>query len=534
MTEGELIEFRRVTAELAIRRCEALKLYQPLPLQEKFHSSMSLERVVRGSNRGGKTLAAAVEIARAVTNKDPHKKYPAKGTVYAVGYDGRHIAETIWKKLSAEGAFRIIRDKVTGDWRTFRPNDPEDAVRRVESIPSPPLIPERLIGQIAWEELRTKTPKVVNLLTGWSIYFFSGHARPPKGTAIDLAWFDEELEDGNWYSEIAARLVDNNGRFVWSATPQAGTDQLFTLSERALRESELPPEKRRCEEFFLTLDGNDHLTPLQKENLVDKLSEDERHIRVSGMFLQDKSKVYQEYSPIVHNIEWKAIPDTWTRYVSVDPGWHTCAALFAAVPPPGLPNGGSDEIWLYDELYIQNCDAATFGVAFSGKCEGQEFEAFIIDGHGGRLTDIGSGRTVVEQYTEQLDKYSLKSSQTGSQFAFGFDDIDSGIEACRSLLAVNQFGRARLRIMYDKVKNFVWEIRHYRYKRLRGSEGTVITRKTEERRRTHQMANFRYLAQYGMVHVPKRDTRSDHSVYSAFLRDMRKNRSGSMMLGPSS
>src|SRR5262245_38861411 len=50
---------RDLAAELARRRMEALNLYEPLPAQAQFHDSGVRVRLLRGSNRGGKTLPAA-------------------------------------------------------------------------------------------------------------------------------------------------------------------------------------------------------------------------------------------------------------------------------------------------------------------------------------------------------------------------------------------------------------------------------------------------------------------------------------------
>src|ERR1043166_1805002 len=43
-----------IIAEVARRRAESLHLYEPLPEQFEFHRSMAPERILVGSNRGGK------------------------------------------------------------------------------------------------------------------------------------------------------------------------------------------------------------------------------------------------------------------------------------------------------------------------------------------------------------------------------------------------------------------------------------------------------------------------------------------------
>ena len=121
----------RTLAEMARRAAESLKLYEPLPSQAGFHSSMAAERIMIGSNRGGKSLPGAIEVARAVTGTDPYGKYPLRdGRFYCIGRDGRHLGAVMWRKLGRAGAFQIIRDKDTGLWRAFRPWTDEDISRR--------------------------------------------------------------------------------------------------------------------------------------------------------------------------------------------------------------------------------------------------------------------------------------------------------------------------------------------------------------------------------------------------------------------
>ena len=59
----------RVASEIAKRRIEALNLYVPQPTQDDFHKCTAPECMLQGGNRGGKSLAAFIEDARAVLGK---------------------------------------------------------------------------------------------------------------------------------------------------------------------------------------------------------------------------------------------------------------------------------------------------------------------------------------------------------------------------------------------------------------------------------------------------------------------------------
>lgn len=490
LTSFQQVRLRRLALEKARRKVEALRLYEPLPDQGEFHKSLAPERLLRGSNRGGKTLPAAVEVARAVTGQDPHDKYPKRdGRCFAVGKDGRHCAQVMWRKLSRAGAFKIIRDQYTREWRAYRPWDPCDRARIQETKPAPPLIPPRLIKKVAWDKKVEDQPSLIILHNGWEIAFFSSLGKPPNGNDIDLGWFDEEIVDPDWYPEVSARLLDRRGRFIWSATPQAGTEQLYNLHEEAERLAEAGAANPRVTEHVILLENNPYIDDDQKKELSDKLSEEDRAVRVGGEFVFLSFKVYPEFTPSAFICDWFDIPKEWTRYVSVDPGRQVCAVAFLAVPPPDDPEHGK-HVYLYDELYIQNCDAEQFGQAMAKKCGEQDIFEFLIDHQGAQVHDTGSGRSVEEQYSAALARNKVASIVGGTNFTWGIADVEAGVEAFRAWLRDAGDGTRKLRVLRNTCPNFLHEVKYYRYKRVNG----VITDKPEARGRVHQMANCRYLA----------------------------------------
>jgi hypothetical protein len=177
LTTHALSQLKEVQAELHERKLEALRLYEPMPHQEEFHSCVASERIVLGGNRGGKTLAVAVEAARAATGNDPHGKYPKEGGNLAiVGRNWPHIGLVIYPILLKAGAFRIVKDKETGQWRSLRPG--ED---KAGSKPAPPLIPPRMIKETSWVLKNAGYLNKVELTNGWTIWCFSSEGEPPQG-----------------------------------------------------------------------------------------------------------------------------------------------------------------------------------------------------------------------------------------------------------------------------------------------------------------------------------------------------------------
>lgn len=515
LNEGEAFEIRRYAMALAQRQMEALRLYQPMPIQKAFHESMAKERIVRGGNRSGKTLSAAAEVSMIVTGQDPLARCTKEnGVCYCVGFDGRHIGQVMWKKLGKPNAFKIIRDKITNQWRPYYQTMPEDAARIRDAKPAPPFIPRRCIKEIAWELKKEGQPKIVYLTNGWEIHFFSGNAKPPMGTEVDLAWFDEEIPDGEWYSEIAARLVDRSGHFIWSATPQAGTDRLYDLHERAESQREKGIYPPTVEEFLLHIDQNVHMTDQQKSEFKEKLSEDDLDVRVEGEFSRIH-KVFPEYNPRVHEIPFREIPPHWTRYVAVDPGRQRGAALFMAVSPPDE----GDIVILYDEIYIKECDAYQFAEAMRIKCADQQFRVFLIDDNEGSKHETGSGLTINYQYTNQMKRVGVRSELSGHGFLAGDDNVRAGIESIRSLLRKKSYGTVpRLRVMVDKVPNFVWEMKRYQYKKEAGR----VTEKPRDKN-AHLIDCLRYLAQHQPRWYPARKREAiEGPAYKAFQRKRAK------------
>lgn len=517
-----------VIAELARRKVEALRLYEPLELQERFHASRAPERLLRGSNRAGKTLAAAVEVARAATGQDPHKKYPEKdGRIIAVGKSGKAIGEVMWRKLSRAGAFRIIRDEKTGLFRAFRPWDKRDQERKHLSKPAPPLIPPRMIRSISWESKAEGIPSLVKLRNGWEIAFYSSLGLPPQGVDVDLVWFDEEIVVEEWYSEMSARLVDRSGRFFWSATPQSGTEQLYVLHERAEEQRLGHFPNPSVEEFVTLLDDNPHFDEYQKAVFEAKLTETEKSYRIRGEFLIATYKVYGEFDPKLHCRPPFPVPTDWTHYAAVDPGRTVCAVLFAAVPPPHHPMGG--RVVFYDELYIRQCTAHKFGEAFASRVRGRNFEAFVIDGRGGRIREIGTGKGVEQQYAAELKARNVASAQTGTGFMHGNDDPAAGIMAVKSWLESNG-GEPRL-VCFDTLKEFLHEIKFY-HNRKKNGELTD----SPEQRKNHLMDCLRYLCMHGTPYrEPKGFKRKGSPAYRAFQAKKKRLEGGkgkSVVFGP--
>jgi hypothetical protein len=518
----DTLKLRRVLGEMASREREALRLYEPLPVVERFHQDKRDERLVRGGNRSGKTCAAAVEFARAVTGSDPHSKYPAVGRAIAVGLNGNHLGEVMYRELFRAGAFKVIKDLKSGKWRAYRPA--LDRGRAREAKPAGPLIPPRYVKEIAWEEKKRQIPKRVSLTTGWEIVFYSSLGAPPNGIDVDLWWFDEEIENSEWYPEVAARMLDRKGKGFWSATPQAATPELFNMHLRA------QDGDANVGEHVLLLADNPHVDEEDKEKLAAKLTEEERRVRIYGEFALSGFRVYPEYDKRVHNYDLQGpLPRDWTRYVAVDPGRQVCAALFLAVPPPAV----GKFVLLYDELYIRNCDAHAFAQGMLSKSDGVMPQAFLIDGNAGRVTEMGSGKNIEMQYSRALKAVKIRSVTTGYGFCWGAEDVKAGINQMHSWLRIGPDGRPYLRVAKGRLPCFEEEIVRYHYRRIKGMPSDE-----PEKKHDHLLDAARYLSMFDPQYRKPKVAKAGKSYAVRALEAKRRRRArreggeGGINLGP--
>jgi len=497
LTQFEREELKNLQNELRERKLEALKLYRPNPNQEEIHRCRASEILVIGGNRSGKSLSTFVEDARAVTGQDPFDKYPKEdGVLVVIGKDWKHLGLVCYPLLMKPGAFKVIKDTDTGEWRAFDPV--KDAERRADARPAPPLIPPRFVKKVSWLLKSAGYCQKITLTTGWEIHFFSSEGEPVQGYSCDRCHVDEDLNDERWIPESLARIVDRRGKFCWSAMPHSTNNALLSMKERAEASTEALGDKSSIRLFRLRFLDNPYLDAEEKRLSIERWAasgDDVLRMRAEGDFTVDSILVYPSFDMSIHGYDRSLlpggqVPPDWCRYAVVDPGHAVTAVLLAAVPP-------SEECWLvYDQLYLRQSNALVFGEQFAKKVAGQHFHAFLIDAHGGRLRDIGSGRLPVEQYTEQLAKRGIRSQITGSSFLAGCDDVIARCESTRAALHIRPSGSPTLRVLRGAVPDLEREIKRYRKLVNHVSGTTIVTDKPNTRGEVHLCQCLEYLAAY--------------------------------------
>lgn len=562
----QLQRYEQLSAEKAKRSIEALKLYEPMPWQDAFHRTTAKEVLVRKAIQTGGSLAGFVEDARAVTNSDPYNKYPKEGLLVCLGFGEKHIGRVIHKYLFRSGAFQIIRDLDTAEWRTFRPwsgviNDRlGDFGRESEARKAPPLIPPRLVESIAWERRREHVFSYAKLKTGWEIYACNTAGDPgqAQGFLADLVHIDEDTATEGWYAEMMSRLTSRNGKMRWTAVPHSKNDEMMNLMERA--EDEKGTENPQAVMVTVTMFDNIYYPEeSRKANAKIWLSqgEDVYKQRALGELPIGSRLMYPTFNTEIHNAvketdprlaiqkilaDNNGIPPAdWTRYYAIDPGHTVCAVVCGATPPPAL----GDFRVIYKEIYIRNCDANMFGDALDRqyKSENNTVQAFIIDAHGASLREIGSGLHPRKQYENQLKARGIKSVDTEFGFKDGCDDVKARENEVREWLRIRQDGTTKLLIVVSQCPNLVREMKKFKKKTTRMGGVEITLDEGQRRGDTHAIDCLEMMVASQMQYIKPKTNRKNDSYVDNVLR-ARKQRekaraaksvgqvSSSVILGP--
>lgn len=460
----------RLVSEYTKRITDALELYVPLPAVEAFHRCTVRKRLARGSNRAGKTLLAGSEIARIVRGRDPYaeaKGLPNNdGRVLCVGADATHLAQTMWKKISWPGAFWTIPDEHTGILRSVRPNpndptrlDDYDESQRPKWLggdcraskwkPSGPFLPPNEIKDIAYEKRNLDQVKRVVTKNGWEMLWHTSEGNLRKGIDINLAWFDEDIKSPRWFAETFARLVDRDGSWIWSFTPEESTTEALQYHNIA----ETDPEV--IAEFELQIDDNPYLTSKAKREFYNALSEDERTVKYYGGYAANARKVYGTFDPDgVHRVKPFEIPANWMRVAAHDPGTQRLGTLLCAVNP------AATELHVYDEVFLRKADAVELAKRLKEKVTPYRWQSHIVDSRAGRITPFGLSKRVKEHYEDEF----AKEWGVPVSLSWGSDDVPAREEAVRSLLRIDGQGHTKLKVHTENVPNFCKQMKAQFYK----------------------------------------------------------------------
>ena len=499
-----------------VRQRETLRLYKPTPIQERYHSARCKEVLFRAGNQVGKTLAGAVEVARAVTGQDPHNKYPKKdGIAVCVGFKEKDIGVNIYPYLfepGCGGRLYVLKNRKTDAWELYEPWNLDHVLQKEQRELAGPLIPPRFIRKFAWHKSGKRVFYSVDFITGWKLYAFSSTAEPTAGFQANLVHIDEDLSRDDWYSEMVARLTMRAGLMRWTALPLSKNDAMMLLQDRAEAESLKPnPETIVITATVFDNPYMDQETREQNIRIWKSEGDDVYRQRALGEETVESILMYPSFSRITHSAwrddfregehlaldilrENQGIPPRdWMRSMVVDPGHTVCAILYIATAPPSL---GSLRI-VYDEDYIQQATAPIFGERAAAKVKDWCFQRFIMDMHGGRLRSLDTGLSPAEAYSRELEIRGVRCVETASRFRAGSDNVRGREESLRQWLAIRPTGLPTALIVVQRCPNLVREIARFRKKVIDG----VTQDEGNRRANTHAVECLEYAAADGLSYI---------------------------------
>jgi len=485
--------------EYAKRRSMSLTVFRPQPHQDDFFRLYAKEFLVRGGNRSGKSTCASVLFAATATDTPITL---SDGTIvesrqtwqknrcldmWVIGYDSKHIGQTIFRLLFKAGLFKTIRDKTTGRLRAYREWEEEDRAREKEIKDSNPLIPKSFVDPASWD-WENKKGKEFKSVTIWhpqtheplaNIYAFSSKAEPKAGDPVDVIWVDEAIQDPAHYSEWFARLTDRRGRIFWSSWPKVDNDALSSLTARA--EEEKVNDSPAVREIVLKTSDNKAMPEQNLQEFLRGMDETTRRARDAGEYITDLLRAYPLFDPKVHCVTIGNVDDIpkedgvsrelsktdgippreWTRDLILDPGTNHPAVLLCAVPPPNYGN----YLIAYQEIYPGRADADEIAdiVAKEARTRNERYYRFIIDDQAGRQQQMGYSATVADNYIRAFKRVRLSSTSLGYKFYPGCHDVGGRMGCLRELMHFQEGQNyPTLRVVAHRCPNLVKQLKNYK------------------------------------------------------------------------
>ncbi len=523
----------KIAAELARRKRDGLGMFRALspemkecfPDQVGLFSSQASEILVRGGNRSSKSMSSAALFASLARdkpiqtwdNKMIETRRPwQKGrplVMWIIGLQLNHIGQTIYRLLFKAGAYKIIKDLQTGDWRAYRPWDVDDQTRYAEVKPSFPLIPNSEIDPKgwAWYNKTSRQFEVCRLKNGTEIWAFASTSDVKQGDPVDVIWIDEAIQNPDHYEEWQMRLPDVKGRIFWSSWPRKGNPALVRLTERADEQQEEMKRGLRnrvnVQEFRCTFSGNPFIDDEEKLKVREGLTEEQLRARDLGEYDLDNMKIYPWFDPGIHRALGRVPgeddklgaflrsvggtpPADWTHDLIIDPGSAKPAVLMCAIPPPMFWEDGEPFFVPYREIYKARMTADDLAkeVALFATSKNITFRQFIIDGQAARQTPMGFAGTVGDHYSKAFERAGLYSYKTGQFFQPGDPNFVARTQVVERWLRVRGGAKPQLRIVVENCKQLVWQMLH--------NQKHVAENKVEEKEARNQFNDVRVALEY--------------------------------------
>lgn len=295
-------------ANNAIKLKEALKSKrQEVYLQNahsgqiEFHKDTHRIRLVLAGNRGGKSAGGVNEFAWFNTGTHPFQKckVPIKSAIVLQDFENH--------------CKNIIEPKIR-EW--INPND----ILRIERNQS------QAIKKIYWKSGSTT-----------DVYSHEQSLKIFEGSDYDLVWFDEPPPRKIW-TALWRGCTDRGGRMFLTGTPLA-SPWLYREYKR-VKDNNDPLTSVIVFDTYKNAknlgEGDEALGIKRIDELASQYTDDERHARLNGGFVEVQGLIFKNWSQKIHLIDSFEIPHSWEIWESIDPHPHKpWAVAYIAIAPNG-------------------------------------------------------------------------------------------------------------------------------------------------------------------------------------------------------
>jgi len=255
-----------------------------------FHQCDKRIRAIFGGNRTGKTVAGAVEAVSRALGYNKYGKFKASsGWVVSLTGD-------VQRKVAQAEILRWLPKK------------------EIQNIVIRHGRKDDLEGSLI-DEIRLKNGCFIGFKT------CEQGRESFQGTSLGWIWFDEEPPE-DVFKECWMRVIDTRGYIWFTMTPLLGLTWVYTLI--FLNENNNP----NIEHFEFEWSDNPWLSKEEIAELEMVMTEEEREARQFGRFTSLCGFAFPELRKDVHIKAAEIVPDWYKRYVSIDYGLDSLAALW--------------------------------------------------------------------------------------------------------------------------------------------------------------------------------------------------------------
>ncbi len=382
----------------------AILTYRALPAMGAFHESPAKYRWLLGGNRSGKSESnIGYDLCAYALGVHPYRETPKDAVIWAATDTWSLVGKLLW----------------------------QEKIKK--------YLPENQIANIIWHNKNADIPREIQLVNGNVIELlaYDQGRRVFQGRAIDAFYGDEQCKSdsqGIW-TEIQARLLDKPGFSAQTMTP---------IVFQPWFEERIKNLPASDSVHFANLNDNrksrgGYIDDSEIDLMIAEWPESIQETRIAGRFAAFYGSVYKTFAMAAHVCEPFEIPETWSRFRSIDFGYNNpFVCLWLA--------RDDDRCWyVYAEHY-----------------KARETLAY----HAERIKQISSA-----------DRYRISWADWDSQDAaelraLGIDTeparkaVGLGIEAVQAALKIQDNGKPRLKI-FSTCKHSIREIQGYRW-----AEGT--------------------------------------------------------------